>query len=82
VLILFNAMNVGYSLGVHFLYLSRPAIQDANIQLASMLPAVAILCMAIVHFYFMGKHNELFEHNNQMLKEDTLSKFQPIILFC
>jgi hypothetical protein len=27
VMILFNAMNIGYSLGIHFLYWSRPEVQ-------------------------------------------------------
>lgn len=81
VLVLFNCLNVGFSLGLHILYWDRPSAQSLVSQIINLAPAATVFAMAAIHFYMMYKRNEYFSHNNRMFKQDKLSRCHPIIMY-
>lgn len=81
VVVLFNCINVGFSLGLHVLYWDRPQTQSLSSQALSLAPAAAFLLMALVHYYVMYTREHLFDHTNKMLKMDKLSRCHPMIMF-
>ena len=81
VLILFNCLGVGFSLGLHILYWGRPQTQPITSQIVNLAPAATVLIMALVHFWLMYKHSDYFEYTNKTLKHDKLSRMHPAVLF-
>ena len=81
VLILFNCLGVGFSLGLHILYWNRPQAQPTESQILNLVPAAVVLLMAVVHFWLMYKHDQYLEHTNKTLKHDKLSRMHPAVLF-
>lgn len=82
VLVLFNSVGVGFSLGLHVLYWSRPYAQSITNQIINLAPAATVLAMAGIHFWIMHKHKDFFEHNNQMFKQEKSARYFPMIMFC
>lgn len=76
---IFNALNVGFSLGINLVWSLQPDLEAP----AKALDAIAII-IALVLFgakwYFCIKHNEYFKHTNKSLNEDTLSRLYPVFL--
>jgi hypothetical protein len=79
-LVMFNAMNIGVSLGIHCLYYSRPEEQSTGINAASLTVASISLAIMVMGWYLMIRHNEYFDHNNRIFKKSIFARLHPIIL--
>lgn len=81
VMILFNSMNVGFSLGLHGWYWANPSEQPTISHIVSLAPLVIVLIIHSLNSFFVVRRGDLFWHNGKLFKKDLLSKSHPVILW-